>query len=90
MVACMHACMGVQAAAAEKDPSKFSGKKSKAAAKKGAGATQYEILSKSGIPAEEIPEFRWVRARVWGGRGGGVLPATVDAPHSPVAVPAAA
>ena len=45
-------------AAAEKDPSKFSGKKSKAAAKKGAGATQWEIMRLSGIAEEEIPAFR--------------------------------
>eukprot|EP00884_Botryococcus_braunii_P021860 jgi/Botrbrau1/8358/Bobra.0046s0019.1 len=52
-------------AAAEKDPAKFSGKKSKAAAKKGAGNTQWDILKMSGIPEEEIPEFRdtnhWLR-----------------------------
>lgn len=43
------------------DATKFSGKKSKAAAKKGPGATQYEILAKSGIPAEEIASFRCAR-----------------------------
>uniref|UniRef100_A0A383W6K7 leucine--tRNA ligase n=1 Tax=Tetradesmus obliquus TaxID=3088 RepID=A0A383W6K7_TETOB len=40
------------------DPTKFSGKKSKAQSKKGAGATQWEILMKSGIPPEDIPQFR--------------------------------
>ena len=40
------------------DPTKFSGKKSKATAKKGAGATQWQILTQSGIPEGEIPEFR--------------------------------
>jgi hypothetical protein len=47
-----------EAAAGPADPTKFSGKKSKAMSKKGAGATQWEILMKSGIPPEEIPEFR--------------------------------
>ena len=45
-------------AAAEKDPSNFSGKKSKAAAKKGTGATQWEIMRLSGIPEDEIPAFK--------------------------------
>lgn len=40
-----------------KDPTKFSGKKSKAAAKKGPGATQWGILQLSGIPESEIPAF---------------------------------
>uniref|UniRef100_A0A7S0UUZ6 leucine--tRNA ligase n=1 Tax=Polytomella parva TaxID=51329 RepID=A0A7S0UUZ6_9CHLO len=40
------------------DPTKFSGKKSKAAAKQGAGASQWEILKKSGIDEEDIPLFR--------------------------------
>ncbi|EFJ52544.1 hypothetical protein VOLCADRAFT_103034 [Volvox carteri f. nagariensis] len=40
------------------DPTKFSGKKSKAAAKKGPGAYQYDILKLSGIPEDQIPEFR--------------------------------
>mmetsp|Transcript_17368 Transcript_17368/g.48365 ORF Transcript_17368/g.48365 Transcript_17368/m.48365 type:complete len:1080 (-) Transcript_17368:364-3603(-) len=47
------------------DPSKFKGKKSKAAAKKGTGTTQYGILKDSGIPEAEIPDFRdplhWLR-----------------------------
>lgn len=55
------------AAAGPADPTKFVGKKSKAVAKKGAGATQWEILAKSGIPESEIPEFRWVL----GGPAGG-------------------
>jgi len=46
------------AASGPADPTKFVGKKSKAQAKKGAGATQWEILLKSGIPPEEIPRFR--------------------------------
>ena len=37
---------------------KAKGKKSKAAAKQGRGATQYEILAKSGIPEGEIPAFQ--------------------------------
>ena len=40
------------------DPTKFSGKKSKAVAKKGAGNTQWDILKLSGIPEAEIPSFR--------------------------------
>jgi hypothetical protein len=46
------------AAAGPADPTKFVGKKSKAVAKKGTGATQWEILAKSGIPESEIPLFR--------------------------------
>lgn len=45
-------------AAAPKDPTKFSGKKSKATAKKGQGSTQWDILRSSGIPEGELPEFR--------------------------------
>ena len=41
------------------DPTKFSGKKSKATAKKGAGSTQWDILKLSGIPEAEIPSFRY-------------------------------
>jgi len=41
------------------DPTKFSGKKSKAVAKKGAGNTQWDILKLSGIPESEIPSFRY-------------------------------
>ena len=52
-----------QTAAAEKDPAKFSGKKSKAAAKKGAGSTQWDILIRSGIPEAEVPKFRCSDAR---------------------------
>ncbi|GFR47083.1 hypothetical protein Agub_g8770 [Astrephomene gubernaculifera] len=43
---------------AKADPTKFSGKKSKAAAKKGSGTTQWQILKQSGIPEEQIPDFR--------------------------------
>uniref|UniRef100_A0A1D2A3Q3 leucine--tRNA ligase n=2 Tax=Auxenochlorella protothecoides TaxID=3075 RepID=A0A1D2A3Q3_AUXPR len=39
------------------DPSKFTGKKSKAAAKTGPGNTQWEIMRMSGIPEEDIPKF---------------------------------
>jgi hypothetical protein len=46
--------------ATKSDPTKFSGKKSKAAAKKGPGATQWQILKQSGIPEEDIPSFRCV------------------------------
>lgn len=42
------------------DPTKFVAKKSKAVAKKGAGATQWDILKLSGIPENEIPAFRCV------------------------------
>ncbi|KAG1663339.1 hypothetical protein FOA52_004101 [Chlamydomonas sp. UWO 241] len=50
----------VEAAPAEvkTDPTKFTSKKSKAGAKKGAGSYQYQILQKSGIPDEDIPAFR--------------------------------
>lgn len=47
------------AADVKADPTKFSGKKSKAAAKKGTGATQWQILKQSGIPEDQIPDFRW-------------------------------
>jgi len=47
-----------EAAVQESDPTKFSGKKSKAAAKQGTAATQWGILQSSGIPEEEIPNFR--------------------------------
>ena len=40
------------------DPTKFSGKKSKAVAKKGTGSTQWDILKQSGIPEAELPSFR--------------------------------
>ncbi|PNH02762.1 Leucine--tRNA ligase, cytoplasmic, partial [Tetrabaena socialis] len=47
------------AAVVEKaDPTKFVSKKSKAAAKKGSGTTQWQILLQSGIPEDQIPEFR--------------------------------
>lgn len=46
-------------APAEKDPAKFSGKKSKAAAKQGTAATQYGILRDNGIPEQDIHLFRW-------------------------------
>ena len=39
------------------DPTKFVAKKSKAAAKKGTAATQWEILKMSGIPESDIPQF---------------------------------
>lgn len=39
------------------DPTKFVAKKSKALAKKGRGASQWEILKMSGIPEDEIPKF---------------------------------
>lgn len=35
-------------------------KKSKVAAKKGKGATQWDILKNSGIPEDEIPNFQCV------------------------------
>lgn len=46
------------AAASDRDPSKFASKKSKAVAKKGAGASQWEIMQLSGIEEESIPAFR--------------------------------
>ena len=39
------------------DPTKFVAKKSKATAKKGTAATQWEILKMSGIPESDIPQF---------------------------------
>jgi len=42
---------------AQADPTKFIAKKSKAVAKQGKGATQWEILKMSGIPEDEIPKF---------------------------------
>eukprot|EP00899_Mesostigma_viride_P015955 jgi/Mesvir1/24360/Mv11033-RA.2 len=44
--------------AEEKDPSKFVGKKSKAAAKKGVGSSQYNIMKMSDIPVNEIASFQ--------------------------------
>ena len=44
---------------AEKDPAKFAGKKSKAAAKQGTASTQWGILQSSGIPDSEIARFRY-------------------------------
>ncbi|GMH38163.1 hypothetical protein BSKO_06047 [Bryopsis sp. KO-2023] len=41
-----------------KDPSKFKGKKSKATAKSGTASYQWQILEMSGIPTEEIGQFR--------------------------------
>lgn len=41
------------------DPTKFKGKKSKATAKKGSGSSQWDILRSSGIPEEELPQFRF-------------------------------
>eukprot|EP00878_Enallax_costatus_P010085 GHUV01010526.1.p1 GENE.GHUV01010526.1~~GHUV01010526.1.p1 ORF type:complete len:350 (+),score=86.81 GHUV01010526.1:75-1052(+) len=45
-------------AGAPVDPTKFVGKKSKAQSKKGPGATQWDILKRSGIQEEDIPQFR--------------------------------
>lgn len=45
-------------AAEVKDPTKFAGKKSKAAAKAGTAVTQWGILTQSGISQTEIPRFR--------------------------------
>lgn len=45
----------------EVKPGQFVAKKSKAAAKKGPGSTQWAILKMSGIPEEDIPLFRCVR-----------------------------
>lgn len=58
------ACLGLQrrrpwhsqAPAEREDPTKFTGKKSKAAAKTGPGSTQWEIMRMSGIPEDEIPQ----------------------------------
>lgn len=41
-----------------KDPAKFISKKSKAVAKTGTAATQWDILKQSGIPEGDIPQFR--------------------------------
>lgn len=43
--------------ALNKDPTKFSSKKSKSTAKKGTAATQWGILQQSGLKDDEIPEF---------------------------------
>lgn len=43
--------------AAERELGKFKGKKTKAAAKAGGAISQFEIMTKSGIPVEEIPKF---------------------------------
>jgi leucyl-tRNA synthetase len=45
-------------ASAPTDPSAFHGKKSKAVAKSGKGASQYEIMLKNGISETEIPKFQ--------------------------------
>ena len=45
-------------AAADRDPSKFAGKKSKAVAKTGAGASQWEIMRLSGVAEADVPPFR--------------------------------
>ena len=42
----------------EVKPGQFVAKKSKAAAKKGPGNTQWAILKMSGIPEADIPKFR--------------------------------
>ncbi len=55
------------ASVAERDPAKFSGKKSKAVAKKGAGSTQWDILVRSGIPEAEVPQFRCALGRARSG-----------------------
>ena len=46
------------AKAAKTDLTKFTSNKSKATAKKGAGKTQWDILVGSGLPPEDIPQFR--------------------------------
>ena len=46
------------AAAAPDDPAKFKATKGKAAAKKGAGVTQWDILKNSGIPEDDIHMFQ--------------------------------
>ena len=43
-------------------PGSFVAKKSKAAAKKGTGTTQWAILQQSGIPPEDIHMFRYAPA----------------------------
>jgi len=59
------AAAGEATAEEVKDPTKFAGKKSKAAAKTGPANTQWDILAQSDIPTSEIPEFRspdhWLR-----------------------------
>ena len=46
------------AGAAPPDPTKFKATKGKAAAKKGKGVTQWDILASSGIPEDEIHMFQ--------------------------------
>lgn len=48
------------------DPTKFVAKKSKAAAKKGAGNSQWDILKMSSIPESEIAQVGGAQA--WVGR----------------------
>lgn len=62
-----------------KDPTKFGGKKSKAAAKKGVGNTQWDILKMSGIPEDEIPQVRWERYLRGGGCGAAAVGARITA-----------
>ncbi|MEW5307124.1 MAG: hypothetical protein WDW36_009540 [Sanguina aurantia] len=51
------AAASAAADALNKDPTKFSSKKSKSTAKKGTAATQWGILQQSGLKDDEIPEF---------------------------------
>lgn len=51
-------------AGAPVDPTKFVAKKSKAAAKKGVGNSQWDILKMSNIPEAEIAQVGW-RSRCW-------------------------
>lgn len=44
--------------AANVDPTQFKASKTKVAAKKGKGATQWAILGSSGIPEDEIAQFQ--------------------------------
>ena len=54
---CVQAAQG-EGKAEPTDPTRFSGKKSKAVAKKGTGSTQWDILKQSGILEAELPSFR--------------------------------
>jgi hypothetical protein len=48
---------------ARDDPTKFVNKKSKVAAKKGPGTSQWEILRMSGIPEDQVAQVGEQRAR---------------------------
>lgn len=55
-------CVQAEQEAAMKIPGgKFSGKKTKAAAKTGQAKRQWDIMLSNGVPVEDIPKFRYPR-----------------------------